>query len=92
MNIRVFMLSQGDVFKVIRMDPELPLRGDQLGYLDPLVGELTEIILIEPAREIDVYSAPVVETCLEGRLLRGGQAQEAVSLLGLVDLNRLLFL
>ena len=88
MNIRVFMLSQRDVFKVIRMDPELPLRGDQLRYLDPLVGELTEIILIEPAREIDVYPAPIIETsCLQGRLLRGGQAQEAVPLLRLVDLN-----
>ena len=74
------------------MDPELPLRGYQLRYLHPLVGELTEIILIEPTREIDVYAAPVVETCLQGCLLRRGQAQEAVSLLGLVDLNRLLFL
>ena len=87
------MLSQRDIFKVIRMDPELPLRGYSLRYLHQLVGELTEIILIEPAREIDVYAAPIVQTCcLQGRLLRGGQAQEAVSLLGLVDLNRLLFL
>jgi len=35
-----------------------------------LVGELTEIILIEPAREIDVYATPVDDPSLKGGLLR----------------------
>ena len=69
MHIRMFMLFQGDFFKVIGMDSDLPLGVDKLMYFHLLVGELTEFILIEPAREIDVYAAPIVDASLEGRLL-----------------------
>ena len=69
MHIRMFMLSQRDFFKVIGMDSYLPLGVDKLRYFHVLVGELAEIILIEPTREIDVNAAPVMDACLEGRLL-----------------------